>query len=164
MNWNLATVWGFVRCCYISSQMLACFRLTKGRATFFQLEIIVASFLHLMLLLYKVILNHTSKRQFVVLHFCAFEYFHHYCQHFLLRYLHQKISLFSNDKYFASKISSNFTIQISKYAYIKPHTFVKLVKPEHKLGGGVVNLSLDAWRCKFEAYDWPKRPMHIIGA
>ena len=62
-----------VRCCFISALVLTCFRLTKGRATSFQPETIVASFLHLMLLFYKVIFKHTSKRQFVVLHFCFWE-------------------------------------------------------------------------------------------
>ena len=40
----------------------------KGRAMFFWPETIVASFLHLMVLLFKVLLNHSSKRQFLVLH------------------------------------------------------------------------------------------------
>ena len=57
------------RCCYISALQLTSFRLTKGRATFFRPETIVASFLHLMVLFFKVIFNYTSKRQFVVLHF-----------------------------------------------------------------------------------------------
>ena len=42
-----------LRCCYISALMLTCFRLTKGRATFFRPETIVASFLHLMVLFSK---------------------------------------------------------------------------------------------------------------
>ena len=42
--------------------------LTKVRATFFRLEKIVASFLHLMVLLFKMLSNHSSKRQFLVLH------------------------------------------------------------------------------------------------
>ena len=39
--------------CYISVLVLTCFRLTKGRATFFRPETIVASFLHLMVLFSK---------------------------------------------------------------------------------------------------------------
>ena len=34
-------------CCYISTLVLTCFRLTKGRAMFFRPETIVVSFLHL---------------------------------------------------------------------------------------------------------------------
>ena len=65
---NLTIVFDFVRCCYISALVLTCFRLTKGRATFFWPKTIVkASFLHLMVLLSKVSLNHFWKRQFVVL-------------------------------------------------------------------------------------------------
>ena len=44
--------------CYISALVLTCFRLKKGRATFFRPEIIVASFLHLMMFFFKVLLNH----------------------------------------------------------------------------------------------------------
>ena len=40
---------------------------TFDGVTFFQFETIVAYSLHLMVLFYKVIINHTSKRQFVVL-------------------------------------------------------------------------------------------------
>ena len=60
-----------VHCCYISALVLTCFRLMKGRATFFQPETIVASFLHLMVLLFKVLLNHSSKCHFLVRH-CHF--------------------------------------------------------------------------------------------
>ena len=42
-----------VRCCYISALVLTCFRLTKGRATYFRSETLV-SFLHLMVQLFKV--------------------------------------------------------------------------------------------------------------
>ena len=42
---------------YFSALVLTCFRLTKGRATFFRPETIVASFLHLMVLLFKVLLT-----------------------------------------------------------------------------------------------------------
>ena len=59
-------VTAMLRCCYISALVLTCFRLTKGRVKFFRLETIVDSFFHLMVLFFKVILNHTSKRQFVV--------------------------------------------------------------------------------------------------
>ena len=52
----------------ISALVLTYFRL-KVRATFFQHETVVASFLHLVALYFKVIFNHTSKRQFVVLHY-----------------------------------------------------------------------------------------------
>ena len=41
----------------------------KSRATFYRPETIVVSLLLLMVLSFKVIFNHTSKRQFVVLHF-----------------------------------------------------------------------------------------------
>ena len=58
-----------VSCGYISALVLTCYRLTKSRATFFLPETIVASFLDLMVLSFKVIFNHTSKRQYVVLHF-----------------------------------------------------------------------------------------------
>ena len=54
---------------YISTLVLTYSRLKKGRATFFRPEAIVASFLHLMVLSFRVIFNHTSKRQIVVLHF-----------------------------------------------------------------------------------------------
>ena len=47
-----------VRCCYISALLLTCLRLMKGRATFFWPETIVASFLHCMVLLPKVLFNH----------------------------------------------------------------------------------------------------------
>ena len=48
---------------------LPVFRLTKGHATFFRPETIVASFLHSMvLLLLKVLPNNSSKRPFLVLH------------------------------------------------------------------------------------------------
>ena len=55
------------RCYYISALMLTCFRLKKGRAKFFRPETIVASFLRLMVLSFKVLSNHSSKRQFLVL-------------------------------------------------------------------------------------------------
>ena len=42
----------------ISALVLTCFRLTKGRATYFLPETIVVSFLHLMVLLFKVLFNH----------------------------------------------------------------------------------------------------------
>ena len=58
-----------VHCCYVSTLVLTYFPLTKGRATFFRPETIVVSFLHLMVLFYKVIFNHTSKCHFVVLLF-----------------------------------------------------------------------------------------------
>ena len=56
-----------MRCCYISAVVLTCFCLTKGRATFFRLETIVANFLHLRMLIWEVFINHFSKRQIVVL-------------------------------------------------------------------------------------------------
>ena len=58
-----------VRCCYISALVLTCYRLKKGRATFYRPETIVASLLLLMVLSLKVIFNHILKRQFMVLHF-----------------------------------------------------------------------------------------------
>ena len=42
----------------------------EGRVTVFWPETIVVNFLHLMMLFYKVIINHVSKRQFVVLLCC----------------------------------------------------------------------------------------------
>ena len=48
--------------------VLTFFRLTKSRAMYFRPETIVESFLRLMVLLFKVLLNHTLKRQFCVLH------------------------------------------------------------------------------------------------
>ena len=54
---------------YISALALTCFRLTKGRATFFRPGTIVASFLHLLVLFFKVLFNEASKCQFAVLHF-----------------------------------------------------------------------------------------------
>ena len=59
INQNLATVFGFVHCCYILALVLTCFRLTMGRATYFRPETIVTSFFHLMVLLSKVLLNHS---------------------------------------------------------------------------------------------------------
>ena len=49
-----------LRCCYISALVLTCFRLTKDPAIFFRPETIVASFLRLMVLFFKVIFNHKS--------------------------------------------------------------------------------------------------------
>ena len=57
-----------VRCSYNPALVLTCFRLKKGRDTYFRPETIVASFLHSMVLLPKVLSNHFWKRQFVVLH------------------------------------------------------------------------------------------------
>ena len=65
----------WIRCCYISALVLACFCLTKGRAVYFWFETIVVSFLHLMVLFFKVLLNLTSKRQFLVLHCCKINKF-----------------------------------------------------------------------------------------
>ena len=53
-NWISVT-----HCCYISALVLACFRLKKGRATFFRHETIVSSFLYLMVLFFKVIFIYT---------------------------------------------------------------------------------------------------------
>ena len=61
-------------CCYISYTViigilvLTCFCLTKGHVTCFQPETIIASFLHIMVLFSKVLLNHSWKCQFVVFH------------------------------------------------------------------------------------------------
>ena len=46
----------------------SCFRLTKGRAMFLWPKTIVVSFLHHMVLFFKMLLNRSSKRQFLVLH------------------------------------------------------------------------------------------------
>ena len=65
-------------CCYISALVLTCFRLTKGRATYFQLETIVASVLHLMVLLFKVLFNHSWKRDlwcFIIIHLDVFFFY-----------------------------------------------------------------------------------------
>ena len=61
----------WVRCGYIIALVLTCFWLTKGRVTFFRPATIVARFLHLIVLFYKIIINYTSKRQFVVLLCCT---------------------------------------------------------------------------------------------
>ena len=53
--------------CYISALVLTCFRLKKGRAMFFWPETIVTSFLHLMVLFFKVLLNQ-AKSGFVGKH------------------------------------------------------------------------------------------------
>ena len=50
------------------------FSLTKGRATFLRPETIVASFMHFMVLLFKVSLNNSSKGQFSVL-YCAIAFY-----------------------------------------------------------------------------------------
>ena len=47
-----------LRCCYISSLVLTSFRLKKGRVSYFRPDTIVTSFLHLMVLLFKVLLYH----------------------------------------------------------------------------------------------------------
>ena len=57
---------------YFSAFVLTCFRLTKRRATYFRSETIVASLMHLMVLLCKVLFNHSWKRQlwcFIVIFF-----------------------------------------------------------------------------------------------
>ena len=53
---------------YISAFVLTCFRLTKGRATYFRPETTVANFFHLMVFLFKVLFNHSWKHHFVVFH------------------------------------------------------------------------------------------------
>ena len=57
-----------VHCCYISALVLTWFHLTKGRAAFFRPKTIISSFLHLMMLLFKVLLNLSSKHKFLLLH------------------------------------------------------------------------------------------------
>ena len=47
-----------MRYCYISALVLTCFRLMKGRTTYFRPETIVASLLQLMVLIFKVFFNH----------------------------------------------------------------------------------------------------------
>ena len=61
IQWQDFASFGFVRCCYISVLVLTCFHLTKGRITHFRPEIIVASFLHLTVLLFKVLFNHSKQ-------------------------------------------------------------------------------------------------------
>ena len=63
IQWQDFASFGFVRCCYISVLVLTCFHLTKGRATYFLPETIVASFLHLTVLLSKLLLNHSLQRK-----------------------------------------------------------------------------------------------------
>ena len=48
-----------IHSCYISAIVLKYFWLMKGHVTFFQLKTITASFLHLLVLFFKVINNHT---------------------------------------------------------------------------------------------------------
>ena len=79
-----------VHFCYIPALMLTCFRLTKDCATFFWPETIIANFLHLMVLFYKVIFNHSSKRQFVVIRFRVIildNFCHHKTKKILFYYL-----------------------------------------------------------------------------
>ena len=47
-----------VRSCYILAFVLTCFRLTKGRNAYFRPKTIVANFLHLIVLLFKMLFNH----------------------------------------------------------------------------------------------------------
>ena len=47
-------------CCYISTLGLTCILLMKSRFIFIHSEIILASFLYLMMLFYKVIISHKS--------------------------------------------------------------------------------------------------------
>ena len=49
---------------YISALVLTCFHLTKGHATYFRSKTIVASLLHLIVLLFKVLFNHALKLLF----------------------------------------------------------------------------------------------------
>ena len=81
INLNLALVFCFTSCCYISALVLTCLRLMKGRATFFQSETIVASFRHFVVLLFTVFLNHSLKRQFLVL-YCGMIWLHKKVQTF----------------------------------------------------------------------------------
>ena len=54
--------------------MIDCFRLMKGCVMFSRPEtIVMASFLHLIELFFKVIINHIPKRQFVVLIRCIYD-------------------------------------------------------------------------------------------
>ena len=52
---------------YIAALVFICLLLVKSCVTFFRPQIIVVSLFHLMAFCYKVINNHTSKHQFVVL-------------------------------------------------------------------------------------------------
>ena len=56
-----------VRCCYIVALVLIYFRITKGHATFFQPETIVESFMHLVVLLYKIIIDQFYSNGFKIL-------------------------------------------------------------------------------------------------
>ena len=55
----------YQRWCYISALLFTCFRLKKGRATFFRPVTIVVSFLHLMVLFFKVLLNYSFISRFI---------------------------------------------------------------------------------------------------
>ena len=57
----------------IGKHECTCFCLTKGPATFFQPVTIVARLLHFMVLFFIVLLNHSSKCQFLVLHCQSFD-------------------------------------------------------------------------------------------
>ena len=46
--------------CYISAIMVICFCLMKGRTTYFRPKTVVFSFFHLMVLLFKVLFNHSA--------------------------------------------------------------------------------------------------------
>ena len=51
-----------IRCYYISALVLTSFHLAYGHSIIFRFERIVASLLHLMVLFFKVIFNHTPKQ------------------------------------------------------------------------------------------------------
>ena len=55
-------------CCYILALVLACFLLMKGCTLIFWPKTISASFLHVMVLFFKMKFNHSSECQFVLLH------------------------------------------------------------------------------------------------
>ena len=59
-----------VRCCYNVVLAFTCFHLTKDCNAFFQPKTFVASFLILMVLFYKEIINRIIKHQFVILICC----------------------------------------------------------------------------------------------
>ena len=136
MNLNLAIVFGFVGCCYNSALVLTCFRLTKGRATFFPPKTIIVSFLHLVVLFFKVILNHSSYCQFLVLHCLIINtslrlwLSHAYIFFFFLPLMKKRIFLLWTETFFISFTQFtevNFEVHIHPFI-IFLHEFLMLFK------------------------------------
>ena len=95
-----------VYCCYIAYVYVSV-------TSFFRSETIVASLLHLMRIFYEVIINHTSKHQFVVIIFFKLTYF----QPFILK------------MYTAWFLCNSHSIQNIENVYIcMKNNFVKFLK------------------------------------